>query len=136
MMYNISKLYHAGFKVYRVAEDNSIYQLTEYAVMRFSAAYKLDWKLVSTFRSKAGVKREMDKLLKDPMSVAIAYNDRNRNDKLVAAGFRILRCEEYSGKIKIWCSNQAWKILEKFDDPNEAINRMEELLMDSKTVEG
>ncbi|MBQ7812124.1 MAG: hypothetical protein IJZ70_06925 [Bacteroidales bacterium] len=133
---NISKLYHAGFKVYRVAEDNSIYRLTKHPVTRLSAAYRFDWTLVSTFRSKAGVKREMYKLLKDPMSIAIDYNDRNRNDKLVAAGFRILRCEEHSGKIKIWCSNQAWKILEKFDDPNEAINRMEELLIDSKTVEG
>ena len=82
MIPNISKLYHAGFKVYRVAEDNSIYRLIKHPVTRSSAAYRFDWTQVSIFRSKAGVKREMDKLLKDPMSVAIDYNDRNRNDNI------------------------------------------------------
>lgn len=136
MIPNEYKLFKYGFTVLRTVSHPApvIYKLTEAVRLRGGAC--LDWEKVSVHKSNAAMLRELAVLLKDKMTVVTNETDRNRNDKLVAAGLTIIRLENDTKRIKKWYSNQAWRIYEKYDSLEQAKARYDELLMKMGFIEG
>lgn len=136
MIPNEYKLFKYGFTVLRTVSHPApvIYKLTEAVRLRGGAL--LDWEKVSVHKSNAAMLRELAVLLKDKMTVVTNETDRNRNDKLVAAGLTIIRLENDTKRIKKWYSNQAWRIYEKYDSLEQAKARYDELLMKMGFIEG
>ena len=130
------KLHKQGFTVLRTVKHPApaIYKLTE--AVRLRGGARLDWEKVSEHKSNAAMLRELAGLLKDKMTVVTNENDRNHNDKLVAAGLTIIRLENDTKRIKKWYSNQAWRIYEKHDSLGQAQARYDELLMKMDFIEG
>ena len=130
------KLHKQGFTVLRTVKHPApvIYKLTE--AVRLRGGARLDWEKVSVHKSNAAMLRELAVLLKDKMTVVTNETDRNRNDKLVAAGLTIIRLENDTKRIKKWYSNQAWRIYEKYDSLEQAKARYDELLMKMGFIEG
>lgn len=57
------------------------------------------------------------------------------NEKLKAAGFRIIRPDNYpSPRIKEWDKDRSWKTIEKFDTKAARDRRIDELLQNDKIV--
>ena len=112
----------------------AIYKMTE--AVRLRGGARLDWEKVSEYKSNAAMLRGLAELLKDKKTVVTNENDRNHNDKLVAAGFTIIRLEKDAARIKKWCSNQAWRTLRKCDSPEQAKSQYDELLMKDAFIEG
>lgn len=57
------------------------------------------------------------------------------NEKLMAAGFRIIRPDDYpSPRIKEWVGDSAWNTLEKFETKTARDRRIKELLQNDKIV--
>ena len=136
MIPNDYKLHKYGFTVLMTVKHTTpaIYRLKE--AVRLKGGARLDWEKVSEYKSNAAMLRELAVLLKDKMTVVTNENDRNRNDKLVAAGLTIIRLENDTKRIKKWYSNQAWRIYEKYDSLEQAKARYDELLMKMGFIEG
>jgi hypothetical protein len=57
------------------------------------------------------------------------------NEKIAAAGFRIIRADDYPlPRIKEWKSDSSWTTLEKFDTKAARERRIQELLADPKII--
>lgn len=57
------------------------------------------------------------------------------NEKITAAGFRIIRTDDYPlPRIKEWKSDSSWITLEKFDTKTARERRIQELLADTKII--
>ena len=136
MIPNDYKLHKYGFTVLMTVKHTTpaIYRLKE--AIRLKGGARLDWEKVSEYKSNAAMLRELAVLLKDKMTVVTNENDRNRNDKLVAAGFTIIRLEKDSKRIKKWCSNQAWRTYGKYETSEQAETRYNELLMELDFIAG
>lgn len=136
MIPNEYKLFKYGFTVLRTVKHPApaIYKMTE--AVRLRGGARLDWEKVQEFKSNAAMLRGLAELLKDKKTVVTNENDRNRNDKLVAAGFTIIRLEKDTARIKKWYSNQAWRTLGKYEDSNQAEARYNKLLMEIDFIEG
>lgn len=136
MIPNEYKLFKNGFTVLRTVKHPApaIYKMTE--AIRLRGGARFDWEKVSEFKSNAAMLRGLAELLKDKKTVVTDENDRSHNDKLVEAGFTIIRLEECAARIKKWCSNQAWRVLEKYDTLEQAKSQYNKLLMKSDIIEG
>ncbi len=136
-----SKLHKAGFRVLRTLPSPiAIYQLKD--VQQIGKAREVTFECLSEHKSKAEMLRNLKELLKDRKTVVMNESDRDRNDKLVEAGFTLIRLDysKYEATnevvIKKWHSNQAWRTLERIEGLYMAEFRFKELLEDDKIMEG
>ena len=130
------KLYTYCFTVLRTVKypTPAIYKLTR--AVRLRGGVRQDWEKMLEHKSNAEMLRKLAVLLKDNATVVTNENDRNYNDKLVAAGFTIIRLEKDSKRIKKWCSNQAWRTYGKYETSEQAETRYNELLNELDFIEG
>lgn len=130
------KLHKHGFTVLRTVKHKTSDILRLKECKREGEVFRFKHDIISQHPSQAAMNRELKELLKDPMTVVMNENDRSYNDKLVRVGFTIIRLEEGTARIKEWCSNQAWRTLEKYDSLEQAKARYDELLKIMICIEG
>ena len=132
-MNNLEKIKKAGFKVLKAgAIEPSIEELE---VDFKSKTIMSWWGKAYLFKTKKQRDQALKKMQEDDPKVLDAFG-KSFNDKVVAAGFKILRLDDYYCRIKIWVGNSAWKVYEKFETSEQAVERMEELLNDDKIISG
>lgn len=132
-MNNLEKIKKAGFKVLKAgALEPSIEELE---VDFKSKTIMSWWGKAYQFKTKKQRDQALKKMQEDDPKVLDA-DGKSFKDKVAAAGFKILRLDEYYHRIKIWVSDSAWKVYEKFESSEKAVERMEQLLEDDKIISG
>ena len=132
-MNDLEKIKKAGFKVLKAgAIEPSIEELE---VDFKSKTIMSWWGKAYLFKTKKQRDQALKKMQEDDPKVLDA-DGKSFKDKIAAAGFKILRLDEYYHRIKIWVSDSAWKVYEKFESSEQAVERMEQLLEDDKIISG
>ncbi len=132
-MNNLEKIKKAGFKVLKAgALEPSIEELE---VDFKSKTIMSWWGKAYQFKTKKQRDQALKKMQEEDPKV-LDVEGKNFKEKVVAAGFKILRLDDYYSRIKIWVGNSAWKVYEKFESSEQAVERMEQLLEDDKIISG
>lgn len=132
-MENFAKVVKAGFKVLKASTAMPV--IEEFKVEYIGSSVLSWWDKAYEFKTKKQRDQALKKMQEDDPKVLDA-DGKSFKDKVAAAGFKILRLDEYYHRIKIWVSDSAWKVYEKFESSEKAVERMEQLLEDDKIISG